>query len=141
MKLIIITILIITPAKSYANMCFEVAGKEYNIAPELLRAISYVESRHKPDAINNNKNKTYDYGHMQVNSFWKKYLKEDYSMLNNPCYCTKVGAWILKQCIDRYGYNWNAVACYNTGSLKTPEKRKIGQVYIKKVQAALKIKQ
>jgi hypothetical protein len=31
-----------------------------------------------------------------------------------------VGAWVLSQCIQDYGYTWSAVGCYNS---RTPSKR------------------
>jgi soluble lytic murein transglycosylase-like protein len=36
--------------------------------------------------------------------------------LDNPCQNTKVGAWILAQCIERHGYTWDAIGCYNATS-------------------------
>jgi soluble lytic murein transglycosylase-like protein len=95
--------------------CFDDAGRYYNIPPGLLKAISLVESNMQPDAVNHNKNGSVDYGHMQINSYWKKHLKERWQFLGDPCYCTMVGAWILSQCIDRYGFNPDAVVCYHTG--------------------------
>ena len=79
--------------------------------------------------------------HMQVNSYWKKYLGKRYDHLFNACYCTTVGAWILKQCMDRYGYDWDAVACYHTGygisDAKSSLKHKNGLRYIHKVKQKL----
>ncbi|MCD4831021.1 MAG: lytic transglycosylase domain-containing protein [Anaerohalosphaeraceae bacterium] len=95
--------------------CFDDAGRHYNIPPGLLKAISLVESNMQPDAVNHNKNGSVDYGHMQINSYWKKHLQERWRYLGDPCYCTMVGAWILRQCIDRYGFNPDAVVCYHTG--------------------------
>ncbi len=123
------------------RMCFEEAGNKYNIAPKLLKAIAQVESDFRINITNTkNRNKSTDYCHMQVNSWWKQKLGENWKYLNDPCYCTMVGAWILRQCIDRYGYGWDAVACYNTGkSTRTNnhKKKQLGQKYIKKVQVAL----
>jgi len=117
--------------------CFEKAGQYYNISPALLAAISYVESNHNPDAVHYNTNGSADYGHMQINSCWKKSLSFRWKYLSDPCYCTMVGAWILRQCADRYGYNWNAVACYHTGraiSELDPGEKQRGINYIRKVQ-------
>lgn len=121
---------------------FQEAGQYYRIAPELLSAIAKVESNYQINAINRaNRNGTYDFCHMQINSTWKKQLKGNWNHLREPYYCTMVGAWILRQCIDRYGYNWNAVACYNTGSspsdAPTKALRKIALRYVEKVQSAL----
>jgi hypothetical protein len=92
------------------------AGTCYGISPTLLKAISDVESNGNIHAVHYNPlSRPTDVGHMQINSFWQQFLGEHYKTLFDACYCTMVGAWILKQCIDRYGYNWNAVACYHTG--------------------------
>ena len=97
--------------------CFEEAGKVYGISPVLLWAISKEESRFNPHAINFNRNGTYDYGHMQINSSWAGKIGEDvWASLGDPCRCTKVGAWILAQCIKGHGYTWEAVGCYNAKS-------------------------
>ena len=100
---------------SVAAFCFEEAGGRYGIPPGLLKAIAQVESSMRPHAINHNKDGSVDYCHMQINSYWKKHLQERWQYLGDPCYCTMVGAWILKQCIDRYGFNPDALACYHTG--------------------------
>lgn len=121
-------------------MCFDDAGEMYNIAPSLLMAISKTESGFQTNAHNTNKNGSVDICHMQINTFWKKHLQGNWKFLADPCYCTKVGAWILSQCIDRYGYTWDAVACYNTGQsrqVKNKAKQKKAEQYVSKVQHAL----
>jgi soluble lytic murein transglycosylase-like protein len=97
------------------DYCFEEAGKQYGIAPVLLWAISKEESLFNPYAINLNRNGTYDYCHMQINSSWAKEVGEDvWASLGDPCQCTMVGAWILSRCIKDYGYSWEAVGCYHS---------------------------
>jgi len=123
------------------NLCFEEAGQMYNISPDLLTAIAVVESNVTVNKVSaSNKNKTIDFCHMQINSVWKGKLGARWQYLQVPCYCTKIGAWVLRQCIDRYGYNWDAVACYNTGKStksKSEKRNKLGEKYIRKVQLAL----
>ena len=125
------------------NFCFTEAGRAYDISPSLLKAISEVESNGNPHAVNYNRySGSTDIGHMQINSFWKKYLGKRYDHLFNACYCTKVGAWILQQCIERYGYEWDAVACYHTGygisDAKSGLKHKNALRYVHKVKQKLK---
>ncbi len=36
--------------------------------------------------------------------------------LGDACYNVQVGAWILSRCVQRYGYTWTAVGCYNAFS-------------------------
>jgi len=124
------------------DLFFREAGTFYEISPDLLEAISVVESDRTINAVNKNKNGSTDFCHMQINDFtWKKHLGENWESLKDPRYCTMVGAWILKKCIDRYGYGWNAVACYHTGhspsGATTLTKRERGERYIEKVKKAL----
>lgn len=128
-----------------SGFCFEEAGFYYNISPALLSAISWVESNHTPGAIRKNRNGSLDCGHMQVNTFWSDTLGPDYQYLKSSeprhvCYQTYTGAWILRQCIDKYGNTWDAVACYHTGHGfdRLDEKGKTRAVrYINKIIEAL----
>lgn len=113
--------------------CFEQAGGLYGISPELLKAIARVESGMRPDAVNkSNTNGSIDFGLMQINSQWADRISWD--RLGDPCYNVTVGAWILGDCMRRYGNTWGAVGCYNTGRAKG----KMAQIYIAKVKRALK---
>jgi soluble lytic murein transglycosylase-like protein len=117
--------------------CFDAAGERFGIHPELLEAISYAESRHQKDALNENKNGSLDFGHMQINSLWVKKIGATYIALDDPCYCTKIGAWILSGCIQKYGYNSDAISCYNSGRplhKLTGKTRVAVEAYIKRVE-------
>lgn len=96
---------------------------------EVLEAISWVESRHDVNALRRNERTredgtvavSHDHGHMQINDYyWKSKLDAvdprlwD-KMLSDPRTCTKIGAWILAQNVQRYGFGWDAIAAYNTG--------------------------
>lgn len=106
----------LAPGRASA-FCFDEAGSIYNVSADLLWGIAQTESGMNPRAVNWNTNGTYDYGLMQINSSWYRTLgPERWNMLSDACYNTKVGAWILAQCIKRYGYTWNAVGCYNSSS-------------------------
>ncbi|MCM0080999.1 lytic transglycosylase domain-containing protein [Geomonas sp. Red32] len=112
--------------------CFDEAGAEYGINPQILRAIAKVESNFNPTAVNRNANGTFDFGLMQINSSWASVLgKKRWNNLGDACFNTKTGAWILAMCISKYGYNWKAIGCYNS---QTPQKR---DVYARKVFAQL----
>jgi soluble lytic murein transglycosylase-like protein len=116
--------------------CFEEAGARYGIHPDLLHAISNVESSGNYAAISiPNKNGSRDIGHMQINSAWLPQLNAmgiSRDALLNPCTNTYVGAWVLKQNIQKLGYNWNAIGAYNAA---TPSKR---MAYARKIAAELK---
>lgn len=115
--LLILAVFLCSTAFCYDPFCFEEAGTKYNINPNLLWAISKVESNHNNEAINWNKNGSYDYCHMQINSGWYKTIgHEKWMSIADPCACTMVGAEILKKCIARYDYTWEAIGCYNAVS-------------------------
>ncbi len=122
------------------GFCFKQAGETYRISPELLCAIARVESGLNPSAINQNTNGSYDYGLMQINSSWKKSLGGRWQRLSDPCYNVMVGSWILRQCMNRYGYSWDGVACYHTGkglSDTHKGKQKLARKYIRRIQTAM----
>jgi len=124
--------IILFSAGNLQAFCFDEAGSLYNVSPRILRAIARVESGFKPDAFNRNANGTYDYGLMQINSSWAQVLGEKlWSSLGDPCTNVKVGAWILSDCIRRYGYTWEAVGSYNAEAKHKRVK------YAKKVYQAL----
>lgn len=97
--------------------CFEEAGQEYQISPQLLESIARTESNLNQRAMNRNTNGSLDYGLMQINSYWVRTFDLSSSdLMQDACYNAKVGAWILRQCMDRHGYNWEAVGCYNAAN-------------------------
>ena len=102
-------------------LCFDEAGALYGINPTILRAIAKVESNYAPRAINWNRNGTYDFGVMQINSNWASTLgMERWNTLGDTCSNIKTGAMILASCMKKYGYTWDAIGCYNS---QTPDKR------------------
>jgi soluble lytic murein transglycosylase-like protein len=110
-----------TPLPAWSEACYDEcfieAGRQYNISPDLLKAIAKVESNFKADAINKNSNGSFDYGIMQINSSWYRKLGHDlWISLGDPCTNIKTGAWILKDNINRVGYTWDAVGYYNASS-------------------------
>lgn len=101
--------------------CFDEAGARYGINPIILRSIAKVESNFNPRAVNRNKNGSYDFGLMQINSSWARTIGlERWNSLGDACYNTMTGAWILANCMNKYGYSWKAIGCYNS---QTPDKR------------------
>ena len=109
--------LVLLASHHVCAFCFEEAGEKYGVSPQLLWAIAKTESHFNPSAVNYNKNGSFDYGLMQVNSSWYGELgHERWMRLGDACYNVQVGAWILSQCVQRYGYTWAAVGCYNAFS-------------------------
>lgn len=113
------TFLLAVPAHVQAiEECILSAAYRYQVSDQLLLAIAKVESGYNPNAINRNRNGTYDMGVMQINSSWLPKLGKygiHRSHLFDPCTNIHVGAWILANNAVKYGYNWHAVSAYNTG--------------------------
>lgn len=123
---------------------FKQVADEFGIPPELLHAIASYESHYEPWAvnisgksyypdsrekalklINNSGAKSYDIGLMQVNSFWLNKFDLDVKRAILPEENLRLGAWVLRYCLDRYGDNWKAVGAYHTGSpYNLPDKAK-----------------
>jgi soluble lytic murein transglycosylase-like protein len=99
------------------RFCFDKASELYAVPAELIEAISQWETQKNQRAFNWNRNGTYDITHMQINSSWYRKLgPARWDSLTDPCQATIVGTWILSQCIERHGYTWEAIGCYNAGS-------------------------
>jgi len=119
LNILTMTSIISFPASAAYKACWENAANRYNIPVVVLKAIAHVESGNNPTAIRKNKNGSYDYGLMQINTRWLRYLK-GYGIteesIKKPCTNIMVGAWILKQEIIRFGFNWQAVGAYHAGA-------------------------
>lgn len=117
--------------------CWEDAGALYGIDPLLLKAIAWKESRGWTGAVGPADPKTGHraFGLMQIYSVHLPELarhgikKED---LFDACTSQKVGAWILADCIQRFGQTWKAVGCYYTGPASKNLAAQVG--YVRDVQ-------
>ena len=121
--------------------CFTAASEKYQISKELLQAIAYVESRYDPNALNPVGKER---GVMQIHPWWFEKLMAQFGLkpddLWKPCTNIQVGAWILKQEINRYGLSWTAIGAYNAGAYQKNKKEKYTHLYsnyAKKVEMAL----
>jgi hypothetical protein len=120
-RMIVATLLLSAAGAHGEPLCFDEAGAMYAINPNILKAIAKVESNYQTRAINWNKNGTYDFGVMQINSNWAYTIGiERWNTLGDSCSNIKTGAMILSGCMKKYGYTWNAIGCYNS---QTPDKR------------------
>ncbi|WP_083213938.1 transglycosylase SLT domain-containing protein [Pseudomonas sp. 35 E 8] len=120
--------------------CWEEAARHYDIEPELLQAIAVVELGNRAQAMNlANRNGTRDIGLMQINSIHLPRLLEqgitEERLINEPCLSVEVGASILAEFIQRFGYNWTAVGSYNVGTGSGPEREALRMRYAQKIWA------
>ena len=109
------------PVLSRSELCFDRAGRMYQIDPLLLEAIAKQESHFNPYATNSfSAGGSTDYGIMQVNSTHIPKLKRmgiirQTDDLFKPCLNIQIGAWILAQHFRTCGVNWNCLGSYNAG--------------------------
>ena len=120
--------------------CWDQAAAYHKVDPWLLYAIAKVESSFNANAVNaGNRNGSIDTGLMQINSVHWPTLRRygiEPSALKNACASTYIAAWVLASTQRRYGNSWEAIAAYNVGSVDTPERRRNGLIYARKVYAA-----
>jgi len=124
---------LVAMAAQAGAFCFDEAAERYGVPPLLLRAIAEQESALDPDAAGWNPDGSVDVGLMQINSWWEPRLGAArwVGVCSDPCYNVMVGAWILRDCLDRYGYSLEGVGCYNA---RSPDKR---ERYSKKILRTL----
>lgn len=117
--------------------CFEQAGRDSHIDPDLLRAIAKVESNYNHLAIGKNPTKGFGVGIMQIDSQHFNYLQRfdiNPELLLDKCINIYVGAYFLKLALNRMGNNWSAVGAYNAGFATSPRQIKRRQLYAQKVR-------
>ena len=118
--------------------CWAEASNRYGVPVDLLKAVAQVESSNRARVIARNTNGSLDIGFMQINDWWLPALAAQgigKNELLDACTNLHVGAWILKQGIDRYGYNWQGIGAYGAGT--SPKKDHVRMRYANKVFRAL----
>ncbi len=120
MVFLLTMLLLSMSARSEGWSCWHEAAQRYDLPPSLLYAIAHVESGNRTNAINRNPDGSYDLGVMQINSRHLKWLSKHgitaKDLLENPCLNVQVGAYILRESIDRYGWTWRGIGAYNAKS-------------------------
>lgn len=119
--------------------CWKEASDRYGVDPWLLYSIAKKESGLNNHAVNVNSNGTEDVCMMQINSsHFVKLAKHGITrtrLLNDPCLCINVGAWVLSNAYAHYGVEWGAgphwqsVGSYNAGMSPTPKQERRRQLY------------
>ncbi len=90
-----------------ATDCFDLAGRDYKIDPDLLRAISWKESRYRVNAIGINPVTGYGSGLMQVDSQHfnelARYGIKPEHLTTDPCMNIYTGAYYLAIAFKKWG--------------------------------------
>lgn len=97
--------------------CISRAAAYHQVSPYVLRAIAWNESRMRPQAVGRNRNGTRDLGALQINTAHLPRLRRyglDEQALMEPCTNAYVGAWLLREQMDRLGNTWQAVGAYHS---------------------------
>jgi soluble lytic murein transglycosylase-like protein len=99
------------------------AGRDYRIDPDLLRAISWQESKWVVNAIGKNPGTGYGAGLMQIDSQHHARLSEfgikPEQLLTDACLNIYTGAYYLALAFKKWGVSWEAVGAYNAGFRRT----------------------
>jgi hypothetical protein len=97
--------------------CINHAAVIYQVPASMIISVLKTEGG-KNGASNRNKNGTFDYGPMQINSMWlskiEPYGYKQKDIQYNPCVNVEVGAWILRQGIFDGKDYWNGVGNYHS---------------------------
>ncbi|ENE2589332.1 transglycosylase SLT domain-containing protein [Salmonella enterica] len=117
--------------------CFDMAGQDAGIDPDLLRAIAWQESRLHYDAIGKNPVSGYGMGLMQIDSQHLGNMKKkgiDRELLvSDICINIYSGALILARAFNKWGPTWEAVGAYNAGFAGTPKQHFRRMAYARKI--------
>ena len=130
-------LLISTPV--WATDCFDLAGRDYRIDPDLLRAISWQESKWVVDAVGKNPGTGYGAGLMQIDSQHHARLSEfgikPEHLLTDACLNIYTGAYYLALAFKKWGVSWEAVGAYNAGFRRTDRQAMRRLAYARKIEA------
>ncbi|HHE5972201.1 TPA: transglycosylase SLT domain-containing protein [Citrobacter braakii] len=119
MKNILLTGLLTLTCPVIAQDCFEMAGRDYRIDPDLLRAISFRESSWRDNALNIVSQNEYAVGKMQIHSQNFSHLAQfgitPRQLYTDSCLNIYTGAYYLAIAFKKWGISWEAVGAYNAG--------------------------
>lgn len=138
MKLFVLSSLMIFTYSAFAQDCFEMAGRDYRIEPDLLRAISFRESSWRDEALNVVSATEYSVGLMQIHSKNFSHLAQfgitPRQLYTDSCLNIYSGAYYLAISFKRWGYSWRAVGAYNAGFRETEEQERRRKNYAQEIQ-------
>lgn len=124
---------------SNLDQCFVSAAEQHDVDPNLTRAIAYVESRFKANAVAYPPDGTISIGVMQVNTVNEKILTQrglKIEDLYKPCVNIFIGTYILKEFIKTHGATWRAVGSYYVGNRRGTIPDSNRREYVAKVMSA-----
>ncbi|KML22967.1 lytic transglycosylase [Leclercia adecarboxylata] len=103
--------------------CFDFAGRDYHIDPDLLRAIAWNESHYNTGITGKNPVNGFGAGFMQIDSQHfaelSRYGIKPEHLLNDACMNIYTGAYYLAIAFNKWGVSWQSVGAYNAGFSKS----------------------
>ncbi|HDS2593327.1 TPA: transglycosylase SLT domain-containing protein [Klebsiella quasipneumoniae subsp. similipneumoniae] len=137
-QLVLATLLLIS-THAWAADCFDMAGRDYRIDSDLLRAISWQESKWKVNAIGKNPGSGYGAGLMQIDSQHQGELSQygikPGHLLTDACLNIYTGAYYLALAFKKWGVSWEAVGAYNAGFRRSDRQAIRRLEYARKIEA------
>lgn len=128
---------LLVPIPSFAD-CYDMAGRDYNIEPDLLRAVSFRESSWRDNALNYVSPDSYAIGRMQIHSQNFNHLSQfgisPEHLKRDVCLNIYTGAYYLAIAFKRWGYSWRAVGAYNAGFKDSPAQERKRKIYAGEVK-------
>lgn len=125
-------------SSSMAADCFDMAGRDYRIDSDLLRAISWQESKWVVGAIGKNPGTGYGAGLMQIDSQHHMQLSQygikPQNLLTDACLNIYTGAYYLALAFQKWGISWEAVGAYNAGFRRTDRQAMRRLAYARKIE-------
>lgn len=123
MKKLILVLFLTFSCNAQTSDCFDLAGRDYRIDPDLLRAIAWHESKLTPGIIGKNPVVGFGSGEMQIDSQHfpelANYGITPEQLLSDSCLNIYTGAYYLAIAFKKWGVNWQAVGAYNAGFKKS----------------------
>lgn len=117
--------------------CINKSAIQYHVPAMLIISVLRMENGHVGDAIPN-KNGTFDYGPMQINSIWLKEIKRygytRETIQYDPCANVAVGAWLLSRAIADDKTLWKGVGNYHS---HTDDKNMLYRSKVQKIYTLL----
>lgn len=133
------TALLLISTHAGATDCFDMAGRDYRIDPDLIRAISWQESNWVVDAIGQNPGTGYGAGLMQIDSQHHselaRYGIKPEQLLTDSCLNIYTGTYYLALAFKKWGVSWEAVGAYNAGFRRTDRQAMRRLEYARKIES------
>ncbi|MED7793147.1 transglycosylase SLT domain-containing protein [Klebsiella aerogenes] len=136
-RLVISLALLVASCSAMAD-CFDLAGRDYHIDADLLRAVSFRESSFRPGVVNTSNGKGYAVGMMQIYSSNFPHLSQfgitPGNLQHDACLNIYTGAYYLAIAFKRWGNTWRAVGAYNAGFKDSAEQEARRRKYAAEVK-------